>query len=456
MDCIGKRISAALFACLWVVVSVVAPVSAHAATYNAASTLTGRTWYVPMQGTGVAGSGVAAAAATALGRANPWVGAITLGMPIAQFLLERANGQNLGFTARNAPFPTPPGWTTDAVGPLPPLVVEATWCVTLSTGAQACASNVVSACLLSDPQHTGWLTPPYWTGTICATNRTSDGSQYSTWMPTKSCPTGYSSTTNGCALSNRDSVKWPSDGIPTYVPKSDGTGIEQHPRDPDPLPATPTPAEIQNPTNNYSPDQFGNPQSISMSPQSGGGYRVDQRVQTTNNNQTTTTINNITINNAGNVVNVTSTTVPGGLETASPTAVPVGSQTPTTINFPTDYNREATQQQAVQKLEDLKQGTGAADAPDYQVDQKKTDMNQELKTKIDEIPGQYTGDKGNWFSWVWTPPVGACSPWVSTIHGQTVTWNVCPYIEKIRDVIGYMLAVGSALMVYSQLFRRED
>lgn len=523
----AKRLSAGVFALVWAVLSIVLPVSAHAATYNAASNLTGRAWYVPATGTGLAGSAVVATAATMLSRANPWVAALTLGTPIMQFLLDKADGSKVGIRAPNAPVATPSGWTTGPNGiPIPPSQVPITggstypaqyyqtggYTVAATQGVRgpgAGGTSVVydtlgDACNAVRTYPYGVLpkgsctdtssgvawnnggtaglcyynntgtncagitsdTPIYaykcpsgmsYNGTVCANTQPfyhcSTGTLSGTTCTVAgTCPVGYAVSQGFCTVVDPTAVKWPSDGIPFYVPSLDGGTLVADPRDPDVVPATPTPSQLQNPSGDYFPDPYGNPTSIQITPQVGGGYKIDQRVQTTNNNQTSTTINNLTINNNGIVVDASSRTVTGPIVSASPT----GTVANPSVDFPTDYNREATQQQAVQKLDDIKTGAGAADAPDYQVSQKKADMNQEIKDKADAVPSQYSADKSNWFSWVWTPPIGHCQPWESTIHGQSMVWNFCPYIEKIRDVIGYMLAVSTAIAVYFQLFRRND
>lgn len=509
MDFTARRFAALLAAITWAIVSLVIPVSAHAATYNAASNLSGRQWYVPAQGTGIAGAAVVATAASMLAKANPWVAALTLGTPVMQYLLEKNGGDRLAIRAKDAPVATPPGWTTNPDGiPSPPatapLAGGSSYSATATpratqwmyqqtdvSGNYRAYSTIASACAAMDARgnnYYGFYPHPNGSDTCLASKNapfqgwgegvsggntcSADGQIWgqgctdyscpsggtlsgtgaaSVCNVAPTCPTGYAVSQGYCTIIDPWSVKFPADGIPTYRPMSDGTGFEPDPRDPDPVPSSPTPSEIQNPSGQYHQDPFGNPTSTQITPQSGGGYKIDQRVQTTTNNQTTTTINNITVNNAGNVVSISSTTVPGSIEQASPTSTPAAK-----IDFPTDYNREATQLAVKSKLDEIQAGAGAGEAPNYQVDQKKIDMNQAIKEKIDDIPGQYSGDKSSWFSWVWTPPVGACQPWVSTIHGQSVTWNICPYVDKIRDVIGYLLAVMSAAAVYSQLFRRDE
>jgi len=373
-------------------------------------------------------------------------------------LLELKNGQNVAVTSRGAPNNYNTGlWENGS----PKLVVPKTqqW-TSLSWASDPVHSTQDAACAYFCTAHTSYTNCHAGSTLTACAGTNFNGTQFTSLEALKTVqafPSGYGSTTNGCALSDRDSVKWPSDSIPTFTPKLDASGIELHPQDPDLAGATPTVSEIQNPNRDYSTDPYGNPTSTTFTPKPGGGYSIDQRVQTTNNNQTTTTINNITINNAGQVTNIYTTTVPGGIELASPTATPVSSGS-SPIQFPTDYNRETTQQAVKSKLDDIQAGTGAPDNPDFQaqLEQKKTDMNQEITEKLEAVPGQYSGDKGSWFSWVWTPPVGNCSPWISTIHGQSVSWDVCPYVEKVRDVIGFLLALFGGWSVYNEMFRRNE
>jgi len=187
-------------------------------------------------------------------------------------------------------------------------------------------------------------------------------------------------------------------------------------------------------------------QTVEIRPMSDGGIQTTRR--TFDPATQTTTIETVRTDSTGKVIS-NATSEAGGDVTGS-------SSSGFSIDLPTDYNREPTQQQAVQKLDDIKTGAGAMDEPNYDVDGKTTAKTKVITDKLDALPSQYAGDKGNWFSWVWTPPVGQCQPWTSVVHGRTVSWNVCPYVDKIRDVIGYLLAVSTAVVVYGQLFRRED
>jgi len=456
MDSIARRFFAGFTAFVFLVWSVVFPVTVHAATYNSASNLTGRIWYVPAQGTGLAGSPVVATAATMLGRANPWLAAITLGTPIMQYLLEKRSGGNFQISARDAPISV-----TEWGGVNPPAndsLRYRSWVIFNAASGSAHIEYFYTAAYQTPSQICALGGLGFGGGNICTGGSpiVEYGRAGQDGSTVFSCADGYTKVGSSCNLTSPSLVKFPSDGVPTYVPKTDGSGFELHSRDPDKGQVNDT-SEFTNPQNNYSTDPFGNPASTSFVPQTGGGMKLDQRVQTTNNNQTTTTINNITINNAGQVTNIYTTTVPGSLDLANPGSSPVTSGSGS-IQFPTDYNRESTQQSIQQKLEDLKQGTGASDAPNYasDIEAQKQAMKDAIKEMMDALPGQYSTDKSNWFSWVWTPPVGNCSPWTSTIHGQFVSWDICPYVEKVRDVIGFLLAISGAWLVYTEMFRRDE
>lgn len=123
MASIVKRLASGVLAAWFTVFSVVFPVTAHAVTYNAASNFTGRSWYVPAVGTGIAGTRVLASAATIAGRANPWIAGLTIGTAIVEHLFDLSpasspvtpSGAALPTTAGFAPspetLPTPPGWS---------------------------------------------------------------------------------------------------------------------------------------------------------------------------------------------------------------------------------------------------------------------------------------------------------------------------------------------------------
>lgn len=258
---------------------------------------------------------------------------------------------------------------------------------------------------------------------------------------------------DSCILSENDTtkVKWPSgtnENVPVFVPDpsnpSEWKPFERN--SPDATPSTETAAKVneaaKNSQNLFYKDEFGNPVTQAISPNPAGGYTFKQQIQTTNNNQTYTTTNTYTVNSGGTVTNVSTTTNNGPITNVSTTPA---------VQFPTDYNREATQAKILS-------GEGAPDAPkwDTSVTEKTENLTKGVTDLFEPITSQFTDDKMKWFSWVWTPPVGECSPITGTIHGKSVSWNICSYVDMVRNAVGWLFSIFGAWVIYNELFRRED
>lgn len=508
MASIVKRCASGLFAAWFTVFSVLLPLNAGAATYSAASNWSGRAWYVPATGTGVAGAAVVASAATFAARANPWVAAITIGTPIMQYLLEQNGGGNVQVMAgTNVKAPTPGGWVDadtppgtatplsggtpiSATSHPPGSVTKAPYleysaygqtystfdcsqivtdyppgaCPTITPTLAAagqcgrffansyCSNTVVQAVPYCDD---GYAVTGSGGSRVCTSQTTtySCGAGYTLsgtqCLPNVTCPLGYAVSGNSCVLTDNPKVQWPSDGVPTMVPRVGQGGVyDWWPSDRDPDAPTPaTGLHLKNAT--YFKDPFGNTIFQQITPLSTGGVQVGQMLQTTQNGQTVTTINNVVTGPDGKVIQANQRTVQGDIPTVANSANSSGE--PSAIVFPDDYNREITQQKILT-------GEGAPDPSDWStsVAQKQQQIEDGIKTKIEELPQQYGTDKSNWFSWVWTPPVGQCEPFTGTVHGQSVAWDICPYVAKVRDVIGYVFAIFGTWVVYNEMFRRED
>ena len=510
-----KRFAMAVLAFWFAIWSVLLPVTVHAAVYDAASNITGSKWYVPAAGTGVAGSRVLATAATALGRANPWIAALTIGTPIMKHILETRGGAEVVIAPTADALPAPAGWpsadnppataavsspsqsSTPLSGNIPALIQYTTFngfvkgdtpsAVAIATKAvlspspnytiidvysdAACSAQAFSVgtlirykqqrsdgntqCLDATTIQQGYVCA---TGTLsgstcinaqyCADGSLMVGGQCYT-SPT--CPTGYAMNYDTCILAENatNKVKWPAgtnDGARAYIPDPVNSGQWMpHPRESNPLPQGLSDSDIKsgliNAGQTYTKDAYGNPVATTIIPNLSGGYTFNQQVQTTNNNQTSTTTNTYTTNAQGAVTNVSSVTNNGPITNVSNNY---------TVDIPNDYNKEATQLK-------IYTGEGAPDAPNHAqtVTQKVTDMNKSITDLLDPIADQYTSDKGKWFSWVWTPPVGQCEPIIGTVHGKNVNWDLCPYVAKVRDVIGWIFAIFGAWVIYNEMFRRE-
>lgn len=71
---------------------------------------------------------------------------------------------------------------------------------------------------------------------------------------------------------------------------------------------------------------------------------------------------------------------------------------------------------------------------------------------VDGITGGFESSKESWFSWVWTPPTGSCSPWSGSVRSYAINWDMCGTIANIRDVLGWMFALFGAWTVYREIF----
>ena len=502
-----KRFAMAVLAFWFAIWSVLLPVTVHAAVYDAASNIAGSKWYVPAVGTGVAGSRVLATAATALGRANPWIAALTIGTPIMKHILETRGGGEVVIAPNSDSLPAPAGWASSNnppssatviggqyVSPISdtvPLQTSYTWGVTASgqmhvrdTQERSCRDYVAfrgsqsyfydsvadygngsGSCnfhseggAFQAPMFRG---APYSScpsgyvvsGSSCVKNSCPEGATplNGGCYTSPTCPTGYTMNYDTCILAENatNKVKWPAgtnDGARAYIPDPVNSGQWMpHPRESNPLPQGLSDADIQsgliNAGQTYTKDAYGNPVATKIIPNLSGGYTFNQQVQTTNNNQTSTTTNTYTTNAQGAVTNVSSVTNNGPITNVSNNY---------TVDIPNDYNKEATQLK-------IYTGEGAPDAPNHAqtVTQKVTEMNKSITDLLDPIADQYTSDKGKWFSWVWTPPVGQCEPIAGSVHGKTVNWDLCPYVAKVRDVIGWIFAIFGAWVIYNEMFRRE-
>lgn len=136
--------------------------------------------------------------------------------------------------------------------------------------------------------------------------------------------------------------------------------------------------------------------------------------------------------------------------TANQTSTPV---TSLPKEFPTDYNREVTQQAMQKELA----GTGAPDMPDQGalVAAVTTKSAADLEQMRNGAAAAQTGASG-FFSWAWTPPVGNCSPASGTVHGYSVSWDICPTVLNIKDVLGWIMGIFALVSVYSELFKKGD
>lgn len=133
----------------------------------------------------------------------------------------------------------------------------------------------------------------------------------------------------------------------------------------------------------------------------------------------------------------------------------------TTIDLPTDYNRETTQQDIKTKVTEIADSLKCDDCelPEDTTDEDQQKINDEIKKSTDmleDIEGDYGMFKDiGWTNWVPTFPTSTCSPISGTIANQTVTWDLCPHIAKLNELIGWLMNLFGAWTITGMFFRRD-
>lgn len=157
---------------------------------------------------------------------------------------------------------------------------------------------------------------------------------------------------------------------------------------------------------------------------------------------TTTTTTSTTTNNVTNTTTTTNTVV---------NHLPQQSPEPQELDLPEDYNREDTQKDV---LRELKAEQAPSLAPDFtsNITETITANRDQLKDLSDQLPNQFNTAKDNWFSWVWTPPIGTCENPSGAIRGQTFTLDICLWVDRIRDAMGWLFALFAAMNIYGLIY----
>lgn len=474
------------FAGLWFAVfSVLVPINATAGSLQTlASVAVSQVTGFAVKNGANAVSAVAATYATPAGRVLMSGSALAVGMTLAGVYLQTPSGQAMFAKAQNAMGLPVAGWSTPQN---PPVSVAATggggtqaatvgnWCGGFATAAACYASSFASW----DAAHTNKIcnqsaitypTPTTATLTygtnggsgctgigplnisgnyVCPAGATLNGTTCT--LASTACPAGYTMVAGLCTLSDWKLVMQPADGTATFI--ANGGTLQMFPStvDPDPVPLGVNPADLANASHNFFMSQYGDVSSISVGATAAGGLNVSQSVQTADpanpaKAQTTTSV--VVTDADGVITSKTVTTVPGTLAdtVGSATAAPI-------IDFPKDYAREVTGQATLTELT-------AAAAPEMAdqkaiVDAAKLADIQSSADAVTAIQNGYNADKGMWFSWVWTPPVGSCQASTGTVHGVGLSVDYCGVTTLIRDIAGWLFAVYGAITIYGQLFRRE-
>jgi len=281
-----------------------------------------------------------------------------------------------------APVATPPGWTAPAAGqvqPTPPSTASTQTCFSgvSSASSVACDANASPSAQAAGDiagaqqgYHRGDGPPAtetggtqnggQWFGCDISINdcwATNNGKRIVNLWKSNNCPIGYTSNgSGGCNLSNASVVKKPTDGR-CYIVRS-GNSYGADPNDPDCLAGLP--AEWTAGPNFVSWAGKGNGDG-------GGAVTIDagtSRVTVINNKQnsdgtTTTTTVEVGAPDAGAPVGQGTKVIGVKEETRQGQGTQVGGTTSAPpLQLPTDYNREATQQQIRDDIRSMQSGDG--------------------------------------------------------------------------------------------------
>lgn len=129
--------------------------------------------------------------------------------------------------------------------------------------------------------------------------------------------------------------------------------------------------------------------------------------------------------------------------------------------FPTDYNREVTQQSikaAIDSINAKLDGSAYSRAPNAN-DDFATVSAAENKKITDELAGAVSAYNNfkllDWSTWIPTLPAAPCSPVTGSVMGKTVSFDLCPYVIKLNELIGWLLSIFAAWSIVSMMFRKD-
>lgn len=263
---------------------------------------------------------------------------LTVGTTLVSYSLSDAINRYRFQSGSSSTLPVPQGWSN---ADTPPLTVPITYSSTGGTGF----STREEACIASADTTPYFNTPYLSTPTSCVKTANQSGINYGYTAGTiyssspiwSACPTGYSNVSNTCVLSTSSTVKWPSDGQPTYYQPTPGANWTAHPRDPDTATIT-----ASNTFTRTGTDTYGNPvsESISTNAQGGTDYVRQTQSQNATTGQPMVQRDTITTNQAGDITNTTSNVYNNStINNVQPSEI----ATPETATSPSPVSQTSTQ-----------------------------------------------------------------------------------------------------------------
>lgn len=286
------------------------------------------------------------------------------------------------------------------------------------------------------------------------------------------CPLGYTVVSTSCTLSSPALVPFPVEVQPTARP-TPGTSPALLPvPGSKPLPAVNFPgAGIQQGIN-----ENNMPMNISVNPlplpngQTGTQTKYTSEVLDPVTGVTNTKTTSVKTDENGIVTEITVSVLPQSMSGTQTSGSPSAA-----INFPTDYNREITQAQVKANLDVMKADGAEVKTNTHDIASSldgstyvmpvaaattpKQDAAAESKKLTDELDKSVEAYNNfkllDWSTWIPTLPAAGCSPFTGNVSGRQVSFDICPKIALLNELLGWLLAVWSAWSIVSLLFRKD-
>lgn len=294
-------------------------------------------------------------------------------------------------------------------------------------------------------------------GTGCVAPNYCNKGVFST-APVTNCPAGYTASGGSCALS--DARQATPDNF-CDISRNGTTLATIQDNDCAALNADVQAACSGSSCTIAGKDSSGNPIRIEINANPDGGTSTTVYTQRTSSGQSVIDTATIRTSGDGVVQQAASTTNAGSLpmDGAPVVGTPV---TPSEVTFPTDYARQgeaaAAAAPAVQKLTNIETALTDSTVPDAATEpQSITDVMAQRDNVDEDITA--TGSAGLPFA---LPELSnpfqpmACQPLGFSTHGYSVTFDICPWVPTIKEILGYALYVLTAGMLFNMLMRRPD
>ena len=414
--------------------------------------------------------------ALATGTAVALTGGLALGLFGVALLI--SNNANESSTPTNSPITiyldpakpliTPQGWTNPNTPPQTQ-AGELRW--TQTTDSNSTAPSFTTSRQAFDyhlSQNPAWTESENYPGeyVINANQsnyymkpKTSVGTQYGSqaipFYKITKCPTGYTFSSNTCNMTNQAAVKKPIKGV--HEIKRVGNTFQT-----DPLinPADIVPpviATITSDTVTVKDDQ-GRKTTTKINTDGTTTITVNQPNHT--NNTTTNTTINMSAPSTGNPPKVTgiATSITNGTGDLQEPPSNGGGGSELDIS---SLNKESTQQAIKLNTDEIKNALKCDDCelPEDVTEANQTKINDEIKKStgmLEKVNEDYAGFKDlGWSNWVPTFPSSACSPINGDIAGQHVSWDFCPHIAKLNELLGWLMNLFGAWTITGMFFKRE-